>query len=59
MLFHYFIKMADDFEHKLEKLTNILSRRIRNKETNKGLIMASYDDSSLKGKGDNLFFKQV
>jgi len=59
MLFHYFIKMAGDFEDKLEKLTNILSRRIRNKETNKGLIMASYDDSSLKGNVDDLVLKQV
>lgn len=41
-----------NFEHKIEKLTEIYSRRIRNKRTTKGLIMASSDDSYLKLKRD-------
>ncbi|HLD38247.1 MAG TPA: hypothetical protein VJA20_02305, partial [Candidatus Nanoarchaeia archaeon] len=51
--------MADDFEDKLNRLIKIYRKRIRNKETTKGLVMASYDDSSLKGNVDDLVLKQV
>jgi len=39
-------------QNKLEKLTRILNRKVRNKRITKGLLMAGYDDSSLKLKRD-------
>lgn len=55
--------MANNSIHKIEKLAEIYSRRIRNKKTTKGLIMASFDDSSLKlkkkSKVDNIVRNQV